>query len=58
MHLEDQFYHVFACILDRFNPSFYMDASGSAQSRRLPQGYSFVSILVSIWMHLEACQAI
>ncbi len=36
-----------------FNPSFYMDASGRNDSRTAPPGTLSVSILVSIWMHLE-----
>ena len=36
-----------------FNPSFWLDASGSRRPQRLWQNHQLVSILVSGWMHLE-----
>ena len=36
-----------------FNPSFYLDASGSLEAFRQRLEGFHVSILVSIWMHLE-----
>tara|TARA_B100001167_G_C16773361_1_gene308987 strand:- start:35 stop:292 length:258 start_codon:yes stop_codon:yes gene_type:complete len=54
MHLEDKLSFGEQHLIAGFNPSFYLDASGSMQSMIKVSFFGLVSILVSIWMHLEA----
>ncbi len=53
MHLEGCNLHSTVRGVYGFNPSFYLDASGSLEAFRQRLEGFHVSILVSIWMHLE-----